>query len=169
MSHEIKRPIPSKRNENRAGDETLCGDSVQELVQNLEAQDREALARFSREFCRNQLSVVQAKIDAHARYVDRHYAPGLELPEEEQVLMEIYRVEKALLQELGQNGEDRLFVEAGCQRLEQTMKRLAQLQERESSTLRRQEFTRAWVEMDILLRLVEEWHKAIQELLGRAA
>lgn len=140
MSYEMKSPIPTERNGNSVGDETLCGDSVQELVQNLEAQDRESLARLSREFFRNQLAVVQARIEAHARYVDRHYVPGLEIPEEEQVLMEIYQVEKALLQELdqddGQGGEGKLFVEAGCKRLEETLKRLSELQERESSTLR---------------------------------
>lgn len=83
--------------------------------------------------------------------------------------MEIYRVEKALLEELGQGGEGRLFIEAGCQRLEQTMKRLAELQDRENSRLRRKEFTKAWVEMVFLLGLVEEWHRALQEFLGRAA
>lgn len=48
MSYEMKSPIPTKRNESSVGDETLCGGSVQELVQNLEAQDREGLARLSR-------------------------------------------------------------------------------------------------------------------------
>jgi len=72
MSNEIRSPISTKRNEDRVRNETLCGDSVQELVQNLEAQNRASLARLSREFFRNQLAVVQARIEAHARYVDRH-------------------------------------------------------------------------------------------------
>lgn len=172
MSSESKSALKRKQARNNVEDESLCEDSVKKLVQNLEPVDRDILARLSREFFNNQLSVVQAKIDAHAQRVDRHYAPGVALPEDEQILMEIYQIEKALLQELGQDdgqgGEGKLFVEAGCKRLEETLKRLSELQGRENSTLRRQKVTRAWVEIDYLLRLVNEWYEAMQEILGQA-
>lgn len=147
-------------------DESLCQDEVKNLIQNLHLEERKTLSQISQEFLRNQLSVIQSRIEAHAENIDRHYPPGTDLPKDQQDLMEVYQIEKALINDLIRESEGELFVKAGSRRLEHIGKRLLQLQGAEKkSDLQQHDFYRAWLEREILLGLVTEWHEAFQEIL----
>ena len=96
------------------------------MKMNLNAEEKEILkpiARLAaRDFLGTQLAVVEKKINKRRAYQER-FCEGETLSKEETMLLAVYDQEKALIHELMQASEEKIFLDVMRQRTAETQQR----------------------------------------------
>jgi len=109
-------------------------------------------------FLQTQLEAVQAKIDKRSAYLEQAYPEGETPPRGQAELMEVYQLEKILIEELMRESQDRLFVDVLRLRKEKAQRRLFEMGTwgRDNPEFRRQRW-QAKTEAEALSELQRRW------------
>lgn len=137
------------------------------MKMNLNDEEKEMLKPIAqlaaRDFLQVQLEAVEKKIDKRRAFQERFYE-GETLSKEETMLLAVYDQEKALIQELMQASEEKLFLDVMRQRTAQTQRReFASSGKSKSSAANRTERWRLKNEGVILAELQRRWLHWLKE------